>query len=410
MEWKIITTFALAKHKERNTMKKSTRQERTPIALRQKPLKDGRVSLYLDIYDYSAKDKGQSHKYEFLKLYLLPETSRENKAQNKATMQSAKTIQAQRLIDRANGKANIKTAKGEKILLQDYLMHYAEIKSKYGQSNANADLIKAMAKHLNQYKSNVTLASVDKPFCTGFIAYLLGAQGGNATKSHKALSKRTVKIYFSLLSGALSNAVKEELIESNPAEKVTREERKVFAFDENKRTYLTLDEVKKLCDTPIYREVIKQAFLFACFCGLRISDIAKLQWGDIHKDADGNVYIETDMKKTQKHLHLPIPETALQFVPDRNGEPSNARVFEIGTTRNVNTSLKKWAKDAEIDKDICFHVSRHTFATSLLTMGADIYTTSKLLGHTKIATTQIYAEIVNEKKQNAVNLLNNIKL
>ena len=70
--------------------------------------------------------------------------------------------------------------------------------------------------------------------------------------------------------------------------------------------------------------------------------------------------------------------------------------------------IKKWAKDAGIAKNVNFHTSRHTFATMLLTLGADIYTVSKLLGHTNVKTTQIYAKIVNKKKDDAVSLVDNI--
>ena len=74
----------------------------------------------------------------------------------------------------------------------------------------------------------------------------------------------------------------------------------------------------------------------------------------------------------------------------------------------MNRALKAWAKRAGIDKDITLHTARHTYATTLLTKGADLYTVSKLLGHSEVATTQIYAKIVDSKKVEAVNLLNNL--
>lgn len=74
----------------------------------------------------------------------------------------------------------------------------------------------------------------------------------------------------------------------------------------------------------------------------------------------------------------------------------------------MNRALKTWVKRAGIEKNITLHTARHTFATSLLTKGADLYTVSKLLGHSEVATTQIYAKIIDEKKVEAVNLLNNI--
>ena len=74
----------------------------------------------------------------------------------------------------------------------------------------------------------------------------------------------------------------------------------------------------------------------------------------------------------------------------------------------INTLLKPWAKAAGIDKRFSFHTSRHTFATMMLTLGADLYTVSKLLGHANVKTTQIYAKIVDSKKVEAVNLVDSV--
>ena len=71
----------------------------------------------------------------------------------------------------------------------------------------------------------------------------------------------------------------------------------------------------------------------------------------------------------------------------------------------IEKYLDEWAKAAGIDKHVTYHVSRHTHATMLLTYGADIYTVSKLLGHTRVQTTEIYAKIIDEKKQKAVDLI-----
>ena len=67
--------------------------------------------------------------------------------------------------------------------------------------------------------------------------------------------------------------------------------------------------------------------------------------------------------------------------------------------------LKRWCMAAGITKDVTFHSGRHTFAVMMITLGADIYTVSKLLGHKFIATTQIYAKVIDKKKQDAVNLI-----
>ena len=88
--------------------------------------------------------------------------------------------------------------------------------------------------------------------------------------------------------------------------------------------------------------------------------------------------------------------------------PSDPVFTALPTEPAMNRTLKAWARRAGIDKDITLHTARHTYATTLLTKGADLYTVSKLLGHSEVATTQIYAKIVDSKKVAAVNLLNNL--
>ena len=152
---------------------------------------------------------------------------------------------------------------------------------------------------------------------------------------------------------------------------------------------------------------VKRAYLFSCFCGLRISDIYKLTWGDIV--LDGEQYkVRVVMKKTAKALYLPLSATALRWLPERGTGKDTDNVFVLPTQMLVNYRLSAWAKKAGITKRVTFHTARHTFATMELTAGADLYTTSKLLGHTNVKTTQIYAKIVDAKKAEAVNLVSNL--
>lgn len=100
---------------------------------------------------------------------------------------------------------------------------------------------------------------------------------------------------------------------------------------------------------------------------------------------------------------LPLNRQSVGWLPPRGMAADCDAVFG-GLPRNMN-ALASWVKAAGIRKHVTFHVSRHTFATMTLTLGADIYTTSKLLGHRELRTTQIYARIVDSKKEEAVSLL-----
>ena len=96
-------------------------------------------------------------------------------------------------------------------------------------------------------------------------------------------------------------------------------------------------------------------------------------------------------------------------MPLRDGQLSDGLVFsDMPSEPSMNRALKRWVASAGINKNITLHTSRHTFATLLLTKGVDIYTTSKLLGHSKVSTTQVYAKIIDKKKEDAVDLLNDL--
>ena len=99
----------------------------------------------------------------------------------------------------------------------------------------------------------------------------------------------------------------------------------------------------------------------------------------------------------------------MKWLPERGDVPDDGKVFDgLIAEPNINKVLAKWVAAAGITKKITYHTSRHTFATMMLTLGADLYTTCKLLGHANVKTTQLYAKIVDSKKVEAVNLVNDI--
>jgi integrase len=175
----------------------------------------------------------------------------------------------------------------------------------------------------------------------------------------------------------------------------------------NERVYLTADELRKLIATKCKREDVRNAFLFCCMCGLRWSDVSTLKWEDIHADGD-EWKIEKRMIKTSELLYLPLSKEAKNYLPSKELKESSELVFTLPTLWATERIITDWVKEAKITKHVTFHCARHTFATMMLTQGADLYTTSKLLGHTSVKTTEIYAKIVDQKKVEAVNLLNGL--
>lgn len=95
-------------------------------------------------------------------------------------------------------------------------------------------------------------------------------------------------------------------------------------------------------------------------------------------------------------------------MPERGDTGDSDAVFHLPSASCVYNHLQQWVRSAGITKHVSFHVSRHTFATMMISLGADLYTVSKLLGHTNIKVTEVYAKLVNERKFDAVSLADKV--
>ena len=145
----------------------------------------------------------------------------------------------------------------------------------------------------------------------------------------------------------------------------------------------------------------KEMFVFACYTGISYADLYHLKHSDIHDLDDGSRMITFKRKKTNATSCIPILPAA-QAILDKHRETKFAgrdgKVFKMQTLANMEGHLKKIAKAAKVDKCLTFHMGRHTFATTVcLSQGVPIETVSRMLGHTSIKTTQIYAEITRTK-------------
>lgn len=381
---------------------KKSLKAKEPVTIRFKQLANGNQSIYLDIY------KNGIRKYEFLKLYLIPETKGYEAArvQNANTMQAAISIKAQRIKEMANNQAGIKNTTGGKILLLDWMEHVIEQKRKNGQSKSRAESCKSANLKLMEYVDGrkIRLQDIDKDFVSGYIDFLRKARnmrGGT-------LAAATARIYYSIFANALKIALCDGLLAANPMDRVTAEEKKPLGARSMARVYLTIEEVKAFqsVETTNGRDT-KAAFMFSCFTGLRFSDIVTLKWWDIHK-TDNGLEIVKKMVKTQNDVCVPISNVALRWMPKQGDAKDDDLVFNVPSFPWVEKCVKDIAKAAGITKNVTFHTARHTFATMQLTLGGDIYTISKLLGHTDIKTTQIYAEVVNQKKRDAISKFDNV--
>ena len=156
-------------------------------------------------------------------------------------------------------------------------------------------------------------------------------------------------------------------------------------------------DVKLLVATPCKIPVLKQAVLFSCMTGLRISDILQLSWEHIQMGQDGGYLIRMRTEKTEEETNLPISDETLALC----GERSEGLIFKGLKRHMVNHPLKEWIKSAGITRRITFHSMRHSFATLLAANGVDILTISKMLTHKSVKNTQIYAKVVDERAREA---------
>lgn len=378
-----------------------------PVKLRYKALKDGNQSIYLDCYVNGIRE------YKFLSLYLRPETSRENKLWNREQLRLANAIKAQYIIDIQNGEYGFKDRNRSRKL--NFITYCEEMAAEYDANGQNscAVLMRSAIKRMTDYKGkNITFNHIDKDFLIGFIEYLnsdirdFDKAAKDKNRKPKPLSNVYKEALFARIMVALNKAERDGIILKNPGKDI---DRKLKPHSEQKtRCYLTLEEIQRIIETEYKPDNdIKPAFLFCCFSGLRYSDVSKLTWKEITVSQNGYAQIETTMQKTGKNITIPLSDNALKWLPEREGNLPESRIFYKlpDQVNNADVRLRTLTKKAGISKHVTFHVARHSFATLTLTYGADLYTVSKLLGHANIRTTQVYAKIVDESKRKAVNLI-----
>lgn len=359
------------------------------VSLRKKPLTNGGYSLFLDYTIDGRRIK------EYLKMYLVPEQSKIDRLQNAETLKTANALKAKRTIELQNGENGFRQRVASDILLSDFLDERRAYYRKRGSNSFEIILGKVKDKCIEYKGSKTKLSRVSKDYLLGFIEYL----------RREGLESSTVYTYFAGFNAVLNTAVRQRLIADNPARYLERDQRPQRKDPE--RPYLTLDEVKALDATPCKYDAIKRAFLFACFCGLRLSDIETLTWEQITKTSDGKMQIAKQQKKTKSFVYIPVSANAARYI----GKPGKGLVFpDLPYRVKLGKYLKKWTADAGIKKNISFHTSRHTNATLMLEFGVDLYTVSAILGHANITTTQIYAKVIDKKKREAVDAIPDIKM
>ena len=363
--------------------------------LSKESLEKGRVnkiSLYL-AYHFGPHQK---RTYEWLDLQLFDKPKNIiEKDHNKQMMMLAENIRATRLLDEQSTAHGFISRVKSKIC---FIAYFKTLVDKKYDSIGNHGNWLSCYRHLVNFNDGkeLPLERVDERFLESFKEYLLTCNTLKGKGTLK-LNRNSAVSYFNKVRAALREAYNNKMIKENPAPRV-----KSIKGQDSHREFLTFEELQKLAVTPSEDPLQKSLFLTSALCGLRFSDLKNLKWGDIKmSDADG-YHIQYTQKKTKKAEMLPIAEHVVRMMGEKRADTD--LVFEgIKYSAWQNQKLRNWIKAAGINKNITIHNARHSYACLQISLGTDLYTVSKLLGHSSLKTTQIYAKVMDLEKITAAN-------
>lgn len=212
----------------------------------------------------------------------------------------------------------------------------------------------------------------------------------------RPLTNNGVMKHLERLKKLLNLAVKLEWVERDPFANFS------LKFVKNERHYLSQKELDLLINTELnhtYQNRTKDIFIFSCYTGLSYIDVKNLMKNDIVKGIDGKDWIFTKRQKTDHPIKIPLLDVAENIIHKYKDEMTNSdKLLPVYSNQKLNIYLKEIAKELKINKYLTFHSARHTFATTVtLSNGVPIETVSKLLGHTRLSTTQIYAKVLESR-------------
>lgn len=359
------------------------------VNLRKYKISKGRESHYLQYHPPVRDPETMKMMYkEVLGIYTFIEPKDDfEREHNEDMMLIVRKIYAKRLQSVLNEDNDIFS---NHRLNENFLEYFA----KY--TNKKNEKWKFVFKHFfNFVDGKCTFKEITVDLCRRFGDYLLNdaEQLGHIKRK---LSNNSAAGYFSTFRALLKIAYRDKRIKENVNDFIDKIE-----WKQTKREYLTFDEVEMLINTPCDIPVLKNAAMFSILTGLRISDIKQLNWGNIVLHPKEGWSLRMVTIKTETQASLPISDEALEWC----GERDNGLVFKNLERSMTLTPLTKWLRRAGIKKHITFHSFRHTFATLQIASGTDIYTLSKMLTHKHVSTTEIYADLVSEKKIQSANRL-----
>ncbi|MDR2026331.1 MAG: site-specific integrase [Prevotellaceae bacterium] len=233
--------------------------------------------------------------------------------------------------------------------------------------------------------SDIPLKDINHKFICDFKVFMTASRG---------CMENTAARYMQFFKHIIIVAIKLGWIDKNPFSEYKIQIRKTD------RGYLTQDEVELLMQQTFESkrlERVRDTFVFCCFTGLSYIDVKNLTSDHIGTSFDGKLWITGKRGKTDVGYNVPLLDIPKMILEKYKNTLPDGCLLPVVNNQNTNAYLKEIGELCGIKKKLTFHLSRHTFATLTLSKGVSIESVSKMLGHTNIQTTQIYARITNEK-------------
>jgi len=253
------------------------------------------------------------------------------------------------------------------------------------------------------HTSDIYLSHLNYKFLVGYQKFM---KERKPLLPKKPCGQNTVMKHIERLRKVVNLAIKNEWLDRDPFTKFQP------SFIRNDRQFLTADELAAIeaRDYSIIRlQHAKDMFVFSCYTGLAYIDAYNLTPQNLSIGIDGGYWINTCRKKTDQPVRIPLLPKAMEIIEKYKTHPyvlAKGKLLPVYSNQKLNAYLKEIADLCGIPKPLTFHIARHTFATTVtLTNGVPIETVSKLLGHTSIKTTQIYAKVIEQKVSEDIRLL-----
>ena len=233
---------------------------------------------------------------------------------------------------------------------------------------------------------DILFKDIKHEFGESFKLYLKRNLGYKATHINHCLTWLNRLIYI---------AVDQEILRMNPIEEVKYEKK-----DPPKLSHITREELKHIMNKPLpdkTQELARRMFIFSAFCGLAYVDMQRLYPAHIYKTSNGEMYIRINRAKTNVESFIPLHPIAEQIVSLYNTSDDTQPIFPTKNRDLIWREINQIGYIAGIKHNLSYHLARHSFGTLTLSAGIPIESVSKMMGHTNISSTQIYAKVTDEK-------------